>query len=163
MKKYAALFFVMGWLYIGVEVAMRALVGDPVTDGTWKTASLCGWSSLWMFFVGGLASFSVGWLDENRGFAKTPMLFQAVYGGIIVTMIEFMSGLFFNKLLGLGLWDYSHFPFNLIGQVSLLTSVAWVAMVPLCLWLDNIMRFYMYGEDRPDSLLSYYRRLVTLK
>jgi len=162
-RKYASLFFIIGWLYIAIEVTLRVVAGDPLTNGLWNPASLCGWASLWMFFVGGTSGFLLGWLDEDASFRERPMLFQALIGGLLITAVELAYGLFFNKLLGLALWDYSTWSFNLFGQISLLTSSLWVVASPFGYWLDNVLRHYMYGAPKPDSLGSYYLRLITLK
>ena len=46
-----------------------------------------------------------------------------------VTAAEFLSGLLLNRVLKLGIWDYSGQPLNLLGQICPLFILLWV---PLC-------------------------------
>jgi len=163
MKKYLSLFFIVGWLYIGVEVALRAFAGDPLTNGLFNPFSLAGWASLWMFFVGGTAGFLIGWIDEFEKLRKLPMIIQALIGGFIVTVVELLFGLFFNTWLGLALWDYSTWSFNFMGQIALLTSSLWILISPFAFWMDNVLRHYLYGKEKPETLFIYYKKLITLK
>ena len=42
---------------------------------------------------------------------------QMLICSIIITAVEFTSGLILNVWLGLGIWDYSNMPFNILGQI----------------------------------------------
>lgn len=44
---------------------------------------------------------------------------------VLTTLLELVSGFFFEKALGLRLWDYSKMPLNIGGYVCLLFSLAW--------------------------------------
>ena len=48
--------------------------------------------------------------------------------GIILTVIEYLTGLLFEKIFQLKLWDYSSNKFNLHGRVCLLFSTFWAIM-----------------------------------
>lgn len=56
------------------------------------------------------------------------LLLKAVAGSVFITAIEFIFGLIFNIILKKKIWDYSHMPFNLLGQICLLYSVFWVIL-----------------------------------
>jgi len=160
--KYASLFFLIGWLYIAVEIFLRVLSRDKFVSTT-PVGSLIGWSSLWMVLVGGLAGFGIGFMDEVKKFKILPMMVQSIIGAIYVTIVELLCGLVLNKLFHLGIWDYSNQSVNLLGQISLVTSFIWLLITPACLWLDNVLRHYMYGQEKPEPLIIYYKKLITLK
>ena len=71
------------------------------------------------------------------------------WGGTVITAAEFAAGLVLNVWLGLGVWDYSGLPGNLLGQIcpqfwALWCLLAWPVIVAfdwLCYWLD--------GGERP--------------
>ena len=79
-----------------------------------------------------------------------PLWAQGVVGGTVITAAEFAAGLVLNIWLGLGIWDYSALPGNLIGQICpqfwalwcLLAGPVIVAFDWLCCWLD--------GGERPQ-------------
>ena len=43
---------------------------------------------------------------------------QSVIGAVIVLAVEFISGCVLNLWLGLGVWDYSNQPGNVLGQIK---------------------------------------------
>lgn len=80
---------------------------------------------------------------------KVPLWLQALVCATIVTAVEFLAGLILNVWLGLGVWDYSRLPFNILGQVCPQFMVIWwvlcMAFIPLFDW----MRYAVAGGDRP--------------
>ena len=78
-----------------------------------------------MFVVGGLCFWMIGLINEiipwEMSFWK-----QCLIGALIVTAIEFVSGCIINLWLGWNVWDYSEMPLNIMGQVCLPFSIAWV-------------------------------------
>ena len=48
---------------------------------------------------------------------------------LIPTVAEFLTGLFFDGLLGVRLWSYAEQPFNLMGYVCLQVSLLWGFML----------------------------------
>lgn len=50
---------------------------------------------------------------------------KCLIGSIIITVIEFISGIIINIIFGMNVWDYSNLPLNLKGQICLLYSVFW--------------------------------------
>jgi uncharacterized membrane protein len=71
----------------------------------------------------------------------------------MITVLEFFAGLIVNVWLGLGVWDYSGVPFNIMGQVSLPFVFAWVALSAVGIWLDDYLRWKLYDEERPSYVL----------
>ena len=132
IKKNVIVFFVFGTIYINIEVLFRAL--QYYED---FGPALIGYSSLWMFLVGGLSALLVGLINENF---KMPLILECLLGGLIITLIELISGLILNKWLGFYLWDYTDMPLNIEGQVSLLFSMFWCMLVPCIHFLDDLLR-----------------------
>jgi hypothetical protein len=110
-----------------------------------------------MFIVGGLCFLLIGGINNflpwEMGIAR-----QSVIGGIVVTVVEFIGGLIINKWLGLNVWDYSDLPLNLLGQVSLPFTFAWMALAVVGILLDDYLRWKLYGEKKPWYTLWTRRR-----
>lgn len=53
---------------------------------------------------------------------------KCLIGAIIITVIELLLGIWFNLLLGEGVWDYSNMPLNFMGQICLPFSLIWLAL-----------------------------------
>ena len=84
-----------------------------------------GYSHVSMFLVGGFCF----WMLSRIGRLLRPLWQRAVLGAVAVTAVEFLSGLLLNRVLRLGVWDYSAYRFNLLGQICLLYFLLWI---PLC-------------------------------
>lgn len=57
---------------------------------------------------------------------------QGVVVMLLIYVLEFFGGLFFNKLLGFHLWDYSQYewhgvPLHLMGQITIVYAPFWFA------------------------------------
>jgi uncharacterized membrane protein len=71
----------------------------------------------------------------------------------IITAVEFVSGLILNLWLNLGVWDYSHMPLNLFGQICLPYAGLWFALSAVGIVLDDILRWKFFGEQTPHYKL----------
>ena len=116
----AVLFAIGGTIYYMIELIWR------------------GYSSLPMVLVGGLCFLFCGSINEQ--------MFICAVG---ITAIEFLSGYILNIVLGLGIWDYSNMPFNIIGQICLPFTVAWYILSLLAIVLDDHLRYWIFGEEKP--------------
>ena len=83
-----------------------------------------GHSHFSMFFAGGLAFLLLHGAFSGVG-AEWPLLFKCLYGSIVITAVEFLSGALVNVRLRLNVWDYSFLPHNVYGQVCLRYSLLW--------------------------------------
>ena len=68
-----------------------------------------------MVIVGGICGLLIGLLNEKN--KKMKLLPQMVEGMVIVTVLEFVSGIVLNLCLGFNVWDYRIMRFNLLGHV----------------------------------------------
>lgn len=102
-------FSTAGWLW---EVGLHLLLdGELVNRGT----MLGPW--LPIYGVGGLLSVLL--LER---FAAKPMLVFAL-GALLSTSIEFAAGKYLLAVYGLRWWDYSGYPLNIDGLISLPTAL----------------------------------------
>lgn len=128
--KTLVLFAAGGVAYALIEVLWRGYTH-------WTMAVLGGA----LFVVLGLANEVLPW--------DMPLILQAVLGALAVTIAELAAGLMLNLWLGLDIWDYSHLPFNLWGQICLLYSLLWVPLAAAAVVLDDWLRYWLWGEERP--------------
>ena len=40
-------------------------------------------------------------------------------------------------------------PFNLLGQICLPFAVAWLALAAVAIVLDDYLRYWLFGEEKP--------------
>ncbi|UZQ50015.1 putative ABC transporter permease [Clostridium kluyveri] len=145
LKKDLILIFMMGALYM-------------VLEGLWH-----GWTHISMLVVGGISAFLIGRLNEHQMFYDRKMWQQCIIGTLIILVLEFISGVILNIWLGLGIWDYSREPFNLYGQICLSYTLIWFMLVPFCVYVDDYLRYRLFGEKKPEGLTHNYKVLVTLQ
>ena len=100
INKYLFLFLIGGLIYVSIELIYR------------------GHSHWTMGVLGGVSFISIGLINEILSW-ETPLLIQCAIGGCLITFYEFITGLILNIWLHLGIWDYSHMPFNILGQICL--------------------------------------------
>lgn len=143
MRKHLILGFLMGMAYFTLE-------------GFWR-----GWTNIAMLFIGGLCAILIGELNQNPRYFKLKIWQQTLIGTGIILVIELVSGLILNVGLGMHIWDYSHTWGNVLGQICLPYALLWTVIVPACIWLDDWLRFKLYGEGTPYRLREIYWELLT--
>lgn len=149
---------------MNIEVIVRAYGNALVGYNGIKYLSLIGYTSLWMFLVGGLCGVLIGSLNEHScKYGQLKMWQQILIGGTLITSAELFSGIFFNLHLNLHLWDYSQDKFNFMGQICLQNCIWWYVLPILIIWLDDVFSCYFYEEEKPPSLLSYFIKLIKLQ
>lgn len=130
IKKYEFLFFVGATIYVIIEKLYR------------------GHSHWTMFLLGGICFIALGLINEVIPW-DMPLLLQMFIGGMIITILEFITGCVVNIWLGWNVWDYSELPFNLWGQISLFSSIVWVGLSLVGIVLDDTIRWKFFGEEKP--------------
>lgn len=123
------LFLLGGFLYYFLEIAVR------------------GYSHYSMIICGGLAFLLSGMINQVFGF-QVALISQMVLSACIITVLEFVTGLIFNVWLGIGVWDYSTMPYNLMGQICLPYSMLWLILSLACIFLDDWVRYRLFGEEK---------------
>lgn len=107
-----------------------------------------GYTHWSMVILGGVCFVAVGLLNEILPW-EMPILVQMICGGIIITTLEFITGVVINIQLGWAVWDYSQEQFNVLGQICLRYSMYWVLLSGVALILDDYLRYWIFGEDKP--------------
>lgn len=80
--------------------------------------------------------------------------YQCLLGSIIITVLEFITGVITNLILGWNVWDYSAKPFNLLGQICLENSFYWVLLSGVAIVVDDYIRYLIFNEDKPHYIFS---------
>lgn len=101
-----------------------------------------------MAVLGGGLFVAIGLLNEVLSW-RMSLALQAVLGALVVTGAELCAGVVLNLWLGLGIWDYSALPLNLWGQISLRYALLWIPLSAAAVVLDDWLRYWLWGEDRP--------------
>ncbi|WP_283607544.1 putative ABC transporter permease [Faecalispora anaeroviscerum] len=127
------LFLVGGLIYFWLEVLWR------------------GYSHWSMFLLGGLCFVLCGLINEVVSW-DMPLLLQMLISALMITALEFLTGCIVNLWLGWQVWDYSKLRFQLLGQISLQSSVIWFLLSSVGIVLDDWIRYWFFGEEKP-----YYR------
>ena len=128
--KYFTLFLIGGISYYFIEIIYR------------------GYSHFSMIIVGGICFVLIGAINEFSN-KEVPLLLQMILAVLIVDTIELISGIIINKVLLLNVWDYSNLRFNLLGQISLRSSIAWFFLSLLAIYMDDLLRYLLFSEQIP--------------
>lgn len=128
--KYTFLFLTGGFAYGTIEIIGR------------------GYSHISMFIAGGICFILIGLLNEKYSW-NMALLSQMVISAIIITTIEFVTGLIVNVWLKLNVWDYSSKPYNIMGQICLLYTNFWFLLSLLAILLDDYLRYFLLKEEKP--------------
>lgn len=80
---------------------------------------------------------------------EMPLVLQAAICTVAITVTELLAGLILNVWLGLGVWDYSHLPLNLWGQICLQFALIWWGLCLVFIPVFDWLRYAVEGGDRP--------------
>ena len=129
-KKYFILGIIGGAVYVLLEMLWR------------------GFSHWTMFLLGAVCFILIGLVNEVFEW-DTPLILQMFCGCAIITALEFITGCIVNLWLGWDVWDYSRYKFNVLGQISLRSSVGWYFLSLVGIFLDDWLRYRLFGEEKP--------------
>lgn len=102
-----------------------------------------------MFLVGGICFILIGGL--NNWFPWNWSIFRQMgISAVIVTAVEFFSGVLLNLVLKWNVWDYSNMPFNIYGQICLPFTAIWFFLSFLAIVVDDFLRWLWFGERFPE-------------
>lgn len=133
LKQVAKYFFLLnvgGTIYVTLECLWR------------------GYSHWTMFILGGICFICLGLINEVLSW-DTPLWKQMIIGGAIITVLEFITGCIVNLWLGWNVWDYSNTPLNILGQISVPSSIGWIFLSLVGIVLDDWLRYLLFHEDKP--------------
>lgn len=84
----------------------------------------------------------------NRELKKTPLFLKALWGALIITIYEFSVGLIVNLWFDWNVWDYSHEPGNILGQICPAFTAIWFVLCLSGLLISKGL-YYGYQLFRP--------------
>ncbi len=111
----------MNYRYFFKIFSIGAL-GYSIIEILWR-----GYTHWSMALTGGFC-FTALYRFYSKICKTTSKIKKCLCGGIIITATEFISGIIFNKLLKLDVWDYSNNKFNIAGLICPLFSFFWCIM-----------------------------------
>ena len=130
VRKYLVLMATGGLLYVVLELIWR------------------GRSHWTMFLLGGICFMALGLINEILPWSLA-LWKQMLIGVAIITVLEFLTGCIVNLWLGCNIWDYSHLPGNILGQICPQYCLLWLPVSLAGIVLDDWLRYWWWGEARP--------------
>lgn len=125
-----------GAVYFFLEVTYKTLRGEP---------QAISWT---MFFLAIILAIPL----ERFG-AELPwemsLALQSLICGTAITLAELAAGLVLNVWLKMGVWDYSHLPGNLWGQICPQFWVLWCILSAFGIVALDWLRYVVDGGTRP--------------
>jgi len=95
-----------------------------------------GYSHWSMFLLGGLCFLVCGLINSYLGpdvsFTKKMVLCM-----IAITILEFITGVIVNGIMGWQIWDYSNMPLQIFGQICVPFMLLWYVISFPALILNN--------------------------
>ena len=125
-----------GTVYYLLEVAYKSLTGHP---------ERISWT---MLVIAILLCIPVERCGAELPW-DCPLWLQALCCAMLVTAVEFVSGLVLNVWLGLDIWDYSDLPFNFMGQICLQFFFVWWGLCFVFIPVFDCLRWAVEGGERP--------------
>lgn len=129
-----------GTLYFFIEVVWKTFHGRP---------EMISWTMLLLAIILAVPLERFG--SELPW--EMPLMAQSAVCGLAVTAVEFVAGLIINVRLGMGVWDYSAMPGNIMGQVCPQFLVIWIALSAVGIVMLDWMRYVVEGGERPHYTL----------
>lgn len=106
-----------------------------------------GYTHWTMVILGGICFVSVGLINETAC-CNFPFPAQMLMGGIIITVLEFITGCIVNIFLKMNIWDYSGEWGNLLGQICPKYFMFWIFISAAAIVLDDLLRKWIFGEKK---------------
>lgn len=126
-KEYLMCFAVGGTVYGMLEVAVR------------------GYTHWTMVLTGGAVLMLLNLINKSR---DVGIFYRCLLGAFVITSLELAVGMVVNIRLGWGVWDYSHKPFNLLGQICLQFCGCWFLLsLPAYKICDYISERFSLRKD----------------
>ena len=129
-----------GSVYFLLEVVFKTLRGEP---------EQISWT---MLVLAVILTIPVERCGEQLPW-EVPLWLQALACALLVTAVELAAGVILNIWLGLDIWDYSHLPFNLWGQICPQFAAVWWFLCLLFIPAFDWLRWSVEGGQRPKYRL----------
>lgn len=80
---------------------------------------------------------------------RIPFWGKCLMSGVAVTGVEFVFGCVFNLAFKMNVWDYSHLPLNIAGQICPLFTLLWSGLAVVGLPLSCMLYTYLVNGRLP--------------
>lgn len=125
-----------GTVYFLMEVGYKSITGHPERI-SWTMLVLAILLSVPLERFGAELPWSM------------PLMLQAAICTVAITATELVAGLILNTWLGLGVWDYSHLPLNLWGQICAQYALLWYILCLIFIPVFDWLRYAVEGGEKP--------------
>lgn len=99
-------------------IFLTGAVGYSLLEILWR-----GYTHPSMALVGGLCLLLIVFI--NNRFKQKSRIFRSALCTLVISAVEFLSGILLNIILHLDVWDYSNRLFNIMGQICPLYCMLW--------------------------------------
>lgn len=114
-----------------------------------------GFSFKLMGIVGGLIMVLEDKINDRISW-DIPLIIQMFIGGIIVTVLELLSGEFALYILNVRMWDYSGQWMSMCDNlICPLFSIIWIILSGFAILLSDAINYYVLHDDQ----VPYYRKI----
>lgn len=86
----------------------------------------------------------------ERRLKNRSLLPKCLAGSILITLVELLIGLWVNRIMGWGVWDYADQPLNLLGQICPLYSGLWFL---LCMPIMKLFQWFREARGNAHGTL----------
>jgi len=111
-----------------------------------------GFSHFSMLICGGLCFLLVGNIGDLILNSKDNIIISIIkimlIGTMIITTLEYITGMIVNVKYNLKVWDYSDMKYNVNGQICLLYSFFWALISLICVYVYNVMEEYLFKKNQ---------------
>lgn len=100
----------------------------------------------WSMLVTGGICFFIFYLI-NFKLETHNLLIRCIISTLIITTLEFIVGYIVNIVLKWNVWDYSHMPYNIKGQICLGFSGIWLILgIPMTILSDKLREILYFKQ-----------------
>ncbi len=128
LLKFGTLWFTGAFCYGIIEIVLR------------------GYTHISMGIIGGICFISMGAINR-RFYGILPIFVQLIFSATLITFLEFVTGYIVNLKMNLNIWDYSHIPFNFLGQICIPFFGIWILISFIGILLERAVRVVLFKED----------------
>ena len=121
-------------------------IGYVIIELLWR-----GHSHWTMAICGGLCFLFIYLFEQKR--ADAFLWKKCLFGCLIITAVEFITGCTVNLFFKMNVWDYSNMPFNLLGQICIEYSFLWLLLsAPVFLAAKTVKKYiFPNNENQPSD------------
>ena len=114
-------------------------IGYGIIELIWR-----GHTHWTMLIAGGICFVLFSAIAEK--FREKPLIYKVSLSALGVTAVELVFGVVFNIIFKMDVWDYSKMPFNLLGQICPLFTLAWAAIALVFIPIADILNKFIVTE-----------------